>query len=66
MELFNCYTKAEKELKEIELSTLSVQELIDLADSIKIDFDNQVLEDEIIVTSALHQIIKELGRRGCI
>lgn len=63
MELHNCYSKEEKQLKEIELTGLSTNELLDLTQDIKIKFDDAILEDEIIVVNALLKITKELGER---
>jgi len=63
MELYNCYSKEEKALQEIELQGLSNKELVSLAGRIKKGWDEQELEDEEIVISALVQIAEELGRR---
>lgn len=63
MKLYNCETKEEKELKEIELTGLVTNEILDLAHDIKAKFDNCILEDESIVVNALLEIIKELGER---
>lgn len=64
MQLYNCYSKMEKELKGIELQGLSTQELINLARDIKEMFDDCKLEDENIITSALLQIAEELFERA--
>ena len=63
MKLYNCYSKKERELKEVELETLSSKELIELANNVRNDFKDAVLEDENIVVDALHEIVGELGQR---
>ena len=63
MKLYNCYSKEEKALKEIELQGLDNKELVELAQTIKKGWDEQKLQDEEIVISALVQIAEELGRR---
>ena len=63
MELYNCYGEEEKALKEIELQGLDNKELVELAQTIKKGWDEQKLQDEEIVISALVQIAEELGRR---
>lgn len=63
MELHNCYSKEEKELKEIELTGLTTDEMLDLAHIIKAKFNNCILEDESIVVNAVLQIAEELGER---
>ncbi len=63
MKLYNCYSKKERELKEVELETLSSKELIELANNVRHDFKDAVLEDENIVVDALHEIVGELGQR---
>lgn len=63
MKLYNCYSKKEIELKEVELETLSPKELIELANNVRNDFKDAVLEDENIVVDALHTIVGELGQR---
>lgn len=63
MKLYNCTTKKEKTLKEIELTGLTTSELIALSDGIKCDFNNGALSDETIVIDALGQIVEELAKR---
>ena len=63
MELYNCESEREIELKETELTTLDDYELEKLADEIQEEFENCELEDEIIVVNALSQIIQEALRR---
>lgn len=63
MKLYNCYSKEEKELKEVILWTLTVEELLALSEKIRMLFGDDILGDEIIVVDALHQINLELGRR---
>ncbi len=63
MDLYNCESPREKELKEIELVALDDYELEKLADEIQEEFENCELEDEIIVVNALSQIIQEALRR---
>ena len=63
MELYNCYSKFEKQSKEIELEGLEAQELRNLSSNILKKFYDDRLEDEIIVTSALNQIVQELFKR---
>ncbi len=63
MNLHNCYSKEELELKEIELQGLSTDEILDLAENIKMKFDDCLLEDESIVVNALLGITKELSKR---
>lgn len=63
MELYNCYSKFEKQLKEIELEGLEAHELRNLSSNILKSFYDDRLEDEIIVTSALNQIVQELFKR---
>lgn len=60
MKLYNCTTREEKNLKEIELQGLDKTELKDLSETIKRGYDNRTFEDENIVIDALHQIIEEL------
>lgn len=63
MDLYNCESPREKELKEIELVALDDYELEKLADEIQEEFENCELEDEIIVVNALSQIAHEALRR---
>lgn len=63
MKLFNCVTKLEKQLRELELQGLTTKELVDLAAGIKDGFRTGKLEDETIVVDALEQIVEELGKR---
>lgn len=63
MELYNCETKEELELKEIELQALTVDELHDLAEGVYVKFQDAVLEDENIVVSAIREINLELLER---
>lgn len=63
MKLFNCVSKLEKQLKELELQGLSTEELVELATGIKNGFRNGTLEDETIVIDALSEIAEELGKR---
>lgn len=63
MDLYNCKTEREKELKEIELTGLDDYELERLADEIYEEFREGTLEDEVIVTDALYQIIQEALKR---
>lgn len=63
MKLYNCESKAEKALKEVELQGLSKREIVNLAQTIKGWWDVSYLTDENIVIDALAQISEELGRR---
>ncbi len=63
MELYNCETEREKELKEIELTGLDDYEIEKLADEIYEEFRKGILEDEVIVTDALYQIIQAVLKR---
>lgn len=63
MDLYNCETEREKELKEIELTGLDDYELEKLADEIYEEFREGALEDEVIVTDALYKIVHEVLRR---
>lgn len=63
MKLYDCYTKEEKELENIQLLEMKDDELIDLAEKIKHQFEDCILQDERIVVSALHQIIMEQKER---
>lgn len=63
MKLYNCETKEELELKEIELQALTIDELHELAENIYAKFNNGILEDENITISAIHQINLELLKR---
>ena len=64
MKLYNCITRAEKDLKEIELQGLGITALADLAKTIKRGYNNCILEDESIVIEALYQIIEALETRA--
>ncbi len=66
MELYNCESPREKELKETELTGLTDCELEKLADEIYEEFEDCELEDETIVINALHQIAQEALERLCI
>lgn len=66
MELYNCESEREIELKETELTTLDDYELEKLANEIHEEFRDCELEDEIIVTDALYQIAQEALERLCI
>lgn len=63
MKLYNCESKSEKALQEIELQSLGNKELVSLAKTIEEGWGKQELQDESIVIDALVQINKELGRR---
>lgn len=63
MELYNCESKREKELKETELTTLDDYKLEKLMNEIHEEFRLGGLRDEIIVIDALHQIAHEILRR---
>lgn len=63
MKLYNCEAKEELELKELELTTFTNKELINLAEEIKKLFDDHVLQDENIVIAALTEITIEIGIR---
>lgn len=63
MQLFNCETKEELRLKEIEVEELGIDELHELAESIYTKFNNGILEDQNITISAIHQINLELLKR---
>lgn len=65
MKLYNCFSKVEKELGEIELQGLSNDELVELSRKIKNAWNQQILQDEEIVINSLHQITEEFyGRFG--
>ena len=65
MKLYNCFSKAEKKLGEIELQGLSNEELVELSRKIKNSWNQQILQDEEIVINSLHQITEEFyGRIG--
>ncbi len=66
MELYNCKTERERELKEIELTGLDDYEIEKLADEIYEEFRKGILEDEVIVTDALYQIIQAALKRLAI
>ncbi len=66
MELYNCESEREIELKETELTTLDDYELVKLTNEIHKEFREGVLEDETIVTDALYQIAHEALERLCI
>ncbi len=66
MELYNCETEKEKELKEIELTGLDDYELEKLANDVYEEFREGTLKDEIIVTDALYQIVHEALKRLAI
>ena len=63
MELYNCETKEELKLKEIDLKSLTDVELMELGVGTNIDFKNGVLKDENIVMEVLVQIIIAQARR---
>lgn len=63
MELYNCESKEELELKETELQALTIDELHELAEGIYVRFQGLVLKDENIVVSAIRQINLELLKR---
>lgn len=63
MKLYNCETKEELELKEIEVKGLEIDELQELAEEIFYKFTGGILADENIVISAIHQINLELLKR---
>lgn len=63
MKLYNCYSKEEKELARVILKHKSINELIELSRKIKYQYNDQILQDEIIVTDALSQINEELFSR---
>jgi len=63
MKLTNCKSRKEKALKNIKLESLSNNGVVALAKIIKDEWDEQELQDEEIVISALVQIAEELGRR---
>lgn len=63
MELYDCESKREIELRDTELEQILTNDLISLAESIEDDYLNCVLENEIIVVNALTQIAGELGNR---
>lgn len=63
MELYNCESEREKELKEIELVALNDLDLEFLANEIFEEFKEDELEDETIVVDAMHQITHEALRR---
>jgi hypothetical protein len=60
MQLYNCVSKEELELKEINLDLLSKKEKRDLADKIEIMYSAGTLKDERIVIDALMQILHNL------
>ena len=66
MDLYNCETEDELKLKEIEVETLTIAELEELAETIYTDFRDGTYEDENITVTAIHQInielLKRLGR----
>lgn len=66
MDLYNCETREELKLKEIEVEGLEIDELHELAEGIYTKFEDGLLEDENIAISAIHQInielLKRLGR----
>ena len=51
MQLFNCETKEELRLKEIEVEELGIDELHELAENVYAKFNNGILEDENITIS---------------
>lgn len=63
MRLYNCYTGLEKILNEMILADLENKDLVELAQTIKALYEQNFLEDGIIVVNALCQINEELGRR---
>ena len=63
MELYNCEEQNELDLQEIELELLTDSALKNISDNIIYMYNEQELEDETIVISALHQIIREQGAR---
>lgn len=63
MILYNCTSDLEKGLKAIDVKELTVAELRTLAVSIATDYQNAVLENDIIVVDALLQITSELASR---
>lgn len=63
MELYNCETEREKELKEIELTGLDDYEIERLADEIYEEFREDIFMDEFIVVDVLYQIIEEILKR---
>lgn len=64
MKLYNCETKEELELRELDLTILTIKELIIFAEEVKEMFDDHVLQDENIVVAALVKITKEIGVRA--
>ena len=64
MKLYNCFSKEEKELQNLNLKSLTVKKLVSLSRKIKTDYLHYcTLEDESLVVSALTQIAEELGKR---
>ncbi len=63
MKLYNCYSKEERRIGEIDLEDLSDEELVELSRKIKHAWNQQIMQDENIVINALYQITEELGRR---
>ena len=63
MQLYNCATDLELELKSLDLKELSINALKILMINIKTDFMSGVLENEIIVVDALSEIALEFARR---
>lgn len=63
MDLYNCETRRELELREIDLQSLTDIELMELGVDLKIEFGKGVLKDEHLVIDALVQIIITQARR---
>ena len=63
MKLYNCYSKEERRIGEIDLEDLSDEELVELSRKIKAAWQQCIMQDEEIVIDALAQISEELGRR---
>lgn len=63
MKLSNCTTKYELELKNTEIESINLEELLNLQRDIIKNFQFKVLENKQIMTEALLQITEELKYR---
>ncbi|HZK57536.1 MAG TPA: hypothetical protein VFD17_04410 [Clostridia bacterium] len=63
MKLHNCYSEKEKKLKETNLVAMMDHEIVELADGIRKDYRDGVLQDPCVVVDALHQIVEEQANR---
>ena len=66
MDLYNCESRREKELKDTDLNIIDNHKLIKLTNEIHKEFKEGILGDEIIVIDALYQIAQEALERLCI